>query len=96
MEALQQIGAILLVLGLLGSALYFLKKKKLAGFTDDLRFGGERRLQVLERVALSPQHTLCLVRVGERVVMVTTAPGNCHVMETVLENTATLRGNAAQ
>ncbi|MCU1260113.1 MAG: hypothetical protein JWO80_2998 [Bryobacterales bacterium] len=88
MESLQQIGAILLVLGLLGSALYVLKRKKLAGFAGDLRFGGERRLQVLERVSLTPQHTLCLVRVGERVVMVATAPGNCHFAECVPETTA--------
>ncbi len=85
MEDLQQTGAILLVLGLLASALYVLKKKKLAGLGGDARFGVERRLQVLERVILTPQHTLCLVRVGDRVVMVTTAPGNCQVTETFTE-----------
>lgn len=79
MESLQQIGAILLVLGLLGSALYFLKKKKLAGFNPG--FSGGRRLHVLERVSLGPQHTLCLVRVDEKVVMVTTSPGSCQVSQ---------------
>jgi flagellar biogenesis protein FliO len=79
MESLQQIGAILLVLGLLGSALYFLKKKKLAGFDAGLR--GGHRLHVLERVSLGPQHTLCLVRVDERIVMVSTSPASCQVSE---------------
>jgi flagellar biogenesis protein FliO len=78
-ESLQQIGAILLVLGLLGSALYVLKKKKFAGFDAGLR--GGRRLHVLERISLGPQHTLCLVRVDGRVVMVTTSPASCQISE---------------
>ena len=81
MDTLQPIGAILLVLGLLAGALFVLKKRKFGSFTGDLRFGGERRLQVLERVALTPQHMLCLVRVGEKVMMVTTAPQNCQILD---------------
>ncbi len=82
MDALQPVGAILFVLALMAGALFLLKKKRLGGFRADLRVGGgTRRLQVLERVSLTPQHTLCLVRVGERLIMVTTAPGNCHVLD---------------
>ena len=79
MESLQQIGAVLLVLGLLGTALWFLKRKKLAGF--ELGSRGGRRLQVLERISLGPQHALCLVRIDDRHVVVTTSPASCRIVE---------------
>jgi flagellar biogenesis protein FliO len=82
METLQQTGAVLLVLILLGAAVYVLKRKNLTLFNRVPGFGGgERRLQVVERVSLGPHHTLCLVRVGERTVLVTTSPASCHIAE---------------
>ena len=77
MENLQQLGAVLLVLGLLAAAMYGIRHKRLPtlGFP-----GSPKRLQVLERVSLTAQHTLCLVRVGDRELIVTTAPGNCQVI----------------
>ncbi len=77
MENLQQLGAVLLVLGLLAAAMYGIRHKRLPA----LRFpAAPKRLQVLERVSLTAQHTLCLVRVGDREWIVTTAPGNCQVI----------------
>ncbi len=78
MENLQQLGAVLLVLGLLAVAVYGIRNKKLPGLGQDVR--GAKRLQILERVALTAQHTLCLVRVGDRELLITTAPGNCQVV----------------
>lgn len=81
MDTLGQLGAVLLVLALLSGAVYGLRGKRLPGFARDLRFQqGPKRVQVLERVALTAQHTLCLVRVGNRELIVTTAPGNCQVV----------------
>lgn len=77
MESLQQLGAVLLVLSLLGAAVYGIRHKQMPA----LRFPTTaKRLQVLERVSLTAQHTLCLVRVGDRELIVTTAPGNCQVI----------------
>ncbi len=77
MESLQQLGAVLLVLGLLAAAVYGIRHKQMPA----LRFPATpKRLQVLERVSLTAQHTLCLVRVGDRELIVTTAPGNCQVI----------------
>lgn len=84
MESLQQIGAILLVLGLLGSALYFLKKKKLGGFDIGPRAG--RRLQVLERISLGPQHAVCLVRIDDKTMLITTSPASCQVSQMEAES----------
>jgi len=89
METLQQLGAVLLVLGLLGAAVYSLKRKPFSRFAKEFRLGsGAKRLQVIERVSLTPQHTLCLVRVGDRELIVTTAPGNCHVIPTNSQTTS--------
>lgn len=81
METLQQLGAVLLVLGLLSVAVYGLRHKRMPNFARELRFQTDpKRLQVLERTALTPQHTLCLVRVDGRELIVTTAPNGCYVM----------------
>lgn len=39
------------------------------------------RLETLDRLALSPQHTLYLVRVGNRAVLIGAHPGGCHLLE---------------
>lgn len=40
-----------------------------------------RRMQVLERLPLTPQHSLHLVRIEERIVVVASGPGGCSVLE---------------
>jgi flagellar biogenesis protein FliO len=80
MELLQQALALVLVCGLLGTALWFVKTRHSPG----LRLRGvDRKMQVIERVSLTPQHTLCLVKVGERLVMIGTAPSSCQLIQTV-------------
>ncbi len=80
MELLQQGLALVLVFALLGTALWFVKTRQ----SPNLRLrGGERKMQVIERVSLTPQHTLCLVKVGERLVMIGTAPSSCQLIQTV-------------
>ena len=65
MDYIGQLLAAAAVLGLLGTALWWLKRRGLAGLAAGPRSGG-RKLETLERLALTPQHTLHLVRVGER------------------------------
>jgi flagellar biogenesis protein FliO len=77
MEFLQQSAALLAVFGLLGTAFWFVKMRRQPGLGP----GRDRRMQVIERVALSPQHTLCLVKVGERIVMIGTAPSSCQLID---------------
>ncbi len=81
MELLQQSFALVAVFGLLGVAVWFIKTKQ----QPSLKIRGERRMQVVERIVLTPQHTLCLVRVGERLIMIGTAPSSCQLMETIEE-----------
>jgi flagellar biosynthetic protein FliO len=83
MDAIQPIAAVVLVLTLLGGALFFLKKRGAASFHlpgSGSRRGGSRRMEVIERVALGPQHALHMVRVGDRTVVVATAPSSCRLL----------------
>ena len=95
MDLLQPLAAIVLVLGLLAAALLLLKKRGAATFqlpgqisgrftgaiSGRLSGSGQRKLEVLERVALGPQHSVHLVRVGERQVLIGTSPSSCQLLE---------------
>jgi flagellar biogenesis protein FliO len=84
MDAIQPVLTVLFVLGLLGGALYCLRAKGLARFNGK-GFGrpGERQMQALERLALTPQHSLHLVSVGGRTLLVAVSPGSCTVVDGV-------------
>ena len=78
MEEIRQALAVVLVMGLLAAATWWLRRKGLA------RVGPSRpgrRLEVAERLALGPQHALCLVRAGERGFLVGLSPAGCQVLE---------------
>jgi len=82
MEAMQPALAVLLVLGLLGGALYCLRAKGVARFSGKgLGRSGARQMQTLERLTLTPQHSLHLVSVGGRTLLVAVSPGGCTVVD---------------
>jgi flagellar biogenesis protein FliO len=82
MQLTEQIGMVLAVFGLLGGLLWFAKRRGLAAFPlGSRRSGNERRLEVLERVPLTAQHALHLVRVSDRTVLIATAPTSCTLMD---------------
>jgi flagellar biogenesis protein FliO len=87
MQLTEQIGMVLVVFALLGGLLWFAKRRGLASFPMPSfskglgRGGSERRLEVLERVALTPQHALLLVRVSDRTILIATAPSSCTLLE---------------
>jgi len=82
METVQQICAVLFVLGLLGGSLYWLRSRGMAQFTGGgLGRGAKRRMHSLERLALTPQYSLHLVDVGGRVVLIAVGPGGCSILE---------------
>jgi flagellar biogenesis protein FliO len=87
MQLTEQIGMVLLVFGILGGLLWFAKRRGLASFPMASfpkgfgRGGNARRLEVLERVSLTPQHALHLVRVADRSVLIATAPSSCTLLD---------------
>ena len=81
MQLTEQIGMVLLVFALLGGLLWFSKRRGVAAFSLGGRGGSGRRLEVLERVSLTPQHALHLVRVAGRTVLIATAPSSCTLLD---------------
>jgi flagellar biogenesis protein FliO len=82
MQVTEQIGMVLLVFALLGTLLWFAKKRGVASFPSvGRRSGNGRRLEVLERVPLTTQHALHLVRVADRTVLIATAPSSCMLLD---------------
>jgi flagellar biogenesis protein FliO len=84
MEIVRQVLAIVFVFGLLGAAVWALRRK---GFAPrcGLPAGKRRaaRLTVVDRAGLSPQHGLHLVRLGDRALLIAAHPAGCTVLEAV-------------
>ncbi len=80
----QQIIAILLVLTLLVGTLTLLRKRGLAQFSPRLHMGANRpkEIRVIERIALSPQHSLHLVNVRDDVFLIGVSPSGCNKIAT--------------
>ena len=82
MDALQPVLAVLFVLGLMGGALYWLRSKGLARFNGKgIGRPAARQMRVIERLPLTPNHSLHLVAVGGRRLLVAVSPGGCAVVD---------------
>lgn len=78
MDVLRQILSVLLVFGLLGGALWMLRRGRRMSFPGTSR--KQRSLEAIERMSLTPQHSLHLVRIRGREVVVATHPQGCSVV----------------
>lgn len=90
MESFQQFAAVIGVLGLLLAALWWLKQRGYASgsaFAGGRLIGrfrsssGNRTMQAIERLPLSATHSLHLVRVADRAILIATSPAGCQVVE---------------
>jgi flagellar biosynthetic protein FliO len=81
-ELFQQFMIVLAVLGLLCGALWLLKRKGWAR-TGMRRSGdsGQPRLEVIDRLPLTPQHSLHLVRLADRTLLIGLSPNGCNLLE---------------
>jgi len=81
-EEIQQAVVVIAVLMAMGIALYVLRSKGMVKFALK-RIGNSnaRRLQSIERLPLTAQHSLHLVRVAGRVILIAVSPGGCSVLE---------------
>ncbi len=69
MDVLRMVGSLVLVFGLLGGLLWFLRRMQ------TLRPGGlARQMQVIESISVGPRQKVALLRVGEREVLVGISP----------------------
>lgn len=85
MEILQQLLAVALVLGLLCGSVWLLKRKGWARISAvgsrGKREDGRPRLQVIDRLVLTPNHSLHLVRLEDRTLLVALSPNGCNLLE---------------
>jgi flagellar biosynthetic protein FliO len=82
MEMVGQFAAVAAVLALAAATSWWLRRRGLAGPLMPRKAGG-RRLESVGRLPLGPQQTLHLVRLGERALLVASAPSGCVLLQTV-------------
>jgi flagellar biogenesis protein FliO len=81
-EEIQQAVIVMGVLAAFGIALYVLRNRGMVAFgVKGLRSPEGRRLQALERLPLTAQHSLHLVKVSGRVILIAVSPGGCSVLD---------------
>jgi flagellar biogenesis protein FliO len=80
MDFLPQFTAVVAVLSLLGVTLWWLRRRGFASLLPVRRSTGNR-LECLERLSLSPQHTLHLVRLGSTALLVASSPSGCSLVQ---------------
>ena len=75
--------AVLFVFALLGAVLWMLRRQGLATltFAVNKKLARERLVQVLERVPLTAHHSLHLVRVQDRTILIGVSPSGCSRIE---------------
>ena len=83
MQEVQQFLGVLLALALLGGTLWWLRNKGMAQLSIKRAGGKGRSIQVMERLALTPQHSLHLVRVEGRTLLIAASPGGCSILDGV-------------
>lgn len=82
MELIGQVTAVAGVLTLLLAALWWLRRSGYAQVSR-IRQPRSRRMERLERLALSPQHTLHLVRLGDTALVVAASPSGCSLIQSL-------------
>jgi flagellar biosynthetic protein FliO len=82
LELGQQLMAVVMVLGMLCALLWVLKRRGFVRipFRKDAR-PGQPRLEVIDRLALTPQHSLHLIRLADRTLLVGLSPNGCNLLE---------------
>ena len=79
----EQMLAIAIVMALLAGLLFRLRRRGMATFRIGFpRQKTARRLELMERLPLTPQQSLHMVRMGDRELLIGVSPSGCSVLET--------------
>ena len=90
----QQLFAILAVLGLLFAGLWLLRRFGLAATSFRAGKTGGAMIEVLARQPLTAQHSLHVVRVGTRTMLIGVSPQGCTCLEKLPPESIPDRGGA--
>ena len=80
MDIIEQTTAVALVLTLLGGTLWWLRRRGIAVMAVPRR-SGDKRMELVERLPLGPQHTLHLVRFRGSELLVACSPAGCTLVK---------------
>jgi flagellar biosynthetic protein FliO len=80
---LRQTVAVFFVLLLLAATLWLLRRRGLATVNTVIakRLSKQKLMQVVERVPLTANHSLHLVRIQDRVILIGVSPSGCHQID---------------
>jgi flagellar biosynthetic protein FliO len=82
MEMFQQLAIVAVILAVLCGGMWILKRKGWAQTTmRRSRADGQPRLEVIDRLTLTPHHSLHLVRLADRTLLVGISPNGCNLLE---------------
>ncbi len=87
-EWLRPLLSIALVLGLLAALRWWLGARRAPAIWRRGRGRKGGRLEPLDRLSLTPQHSLHLVRVGNRAVLIGAHPAGCSLLESMAVESA--------
>jgi flagellar biogenesis protein FliO len=85
MDVFRQVLSVLLVFSLLAAALWMLRRGGKVSFAGRRVMGNTKSMATVERLALTPQHTLHIVRIHGREVLLATHPQGCSVVTMAAE-----------
>jgi len=92
MEMFQQLVVVASVLGLLCGGLWLLRRKGWAsGVVRRGTRGDGPRLEVIDRLALTPNHSLHLVRLADRTLLIGLSPSGCNLLESAAGSPASIQ-----
>jgi flagellar biosynthetic protein FliO len=82
MEMFQQLMIVAVILAVLCGGLWILKRKGWAQTAmRRSRADGQPRLEVIDRLTLTPHHSLHLVRLADRTLLVGISPNGCNLLD---------------
>ena len=81
MEIMDPMPAVLGVAAVLAAVVWWLRRKGALGFARPHLRRAPRRLQSIERLALSPNHALYLVRLDDRAILVAQSPSGLAIVD---------------
>ena len=88
METIRQVLAVSFVLGLLAAALWWMRTKGRAHVGwPRRRDAGSRSLRVVERLSLTPHHSLHLVQMADRLMLIGVSPSGCSLLDSSILKT---------
>lgn len=93
MEILQQLLAVALVLGAVWALVWVMKRKGWAQARIRRSPGSQTQLEVIDRLTLTPQHSVHLIRLADRILLVGLSPNGCNVLETAPLNSVVTGAN---